>query len=216
MDTTQNERPLFSIIIATYNRSHLLKRALKSLIAQTEKDWEAIIVDDESTDDTYEQVLPYLFSYSKIRYIGKNHSGEVKSKNQGIFAARGKYISFLDSDDEYAPNHLESRKTILLQNPHIKFLYGGTHILGNQYVPDRFNRQKQISLKDCVIGGTFFIERQTLFDLNGLLDIYLGSDADLFDRANESKISIMKTQLPTYIYHHEIEDSITNNLYMSI
>jgi glycosyltransferase involved in cell wall biosynthesis len=53
-------QPFFSIIITTYNRAHLISRALDSLVSQTEKDWEAIIVDDESTDDTYSLVLPYL------------------------------------------------------------------------------------------------------------------------------------------------------------
>jgi len=216
MKAKVSKQAFFSIIITTYNRANLLKRALNSLIAQTEKDWEAIIVDDESTDDTYEQILPYLLSYSKIKYIRKSHSGEVKSKNAGIFSSTGKYISFLDSDDEYAPNHLETRKKILMQNKHVHFLHGGTEIIGNQYVPDRFDQKKIISLNDCAIGGTFFIERNTLHSLNGFWNIYLGADADLFNRAKEANVPMMKTKLPTYIYHHEIEDSITNKLYLGL
>ncbi len=203
-------QPFFSIIITTYNRAHILKKALDSLISQTECDWEAIIVDDESTDDTYSQVLPYIRSKPKIRYIRNAHGGEALSKNAGINLSAGKFISFLDSDDEYDPNHLQLRKAILLQDPSIRFLHGGVTIIGNQYVPDRFNHKKRINLNKCVIGGTFFIERNLLIKLGGFRQITIGTDADLYDRALETGVLIKATKIPTYIYHHENEDSITN------
>jgi glycosyltransferase involved in cell wall biosynthesis len=203
-------QPFFSIIITTYNRAEILKRALDSLLSQTERDWEAIIIDDESNDDTYSQVLPYLKRNPAIRYYRNNHSGEAMSKNKGINLSAGKYVSFLDSDDEYRPSHLHSRKTILLQYPAVRFLYGGVYIIGNQFVPDRFDCNKRIHLSECAIGGTFFIERNTLIQLKGFRKIVLGTDADLFERAMRSGISMKETKLPTYIYHHENEDSITN------
>ena len=143
-------QPFFSIIITTYNRAQLIKRALDSLISQTEQDWEALIVDDGSTDDTYSQILPYLNRYPKIRYFKKVHSGEAQSKNEGIYASTGKFISFLDSDDEYRQDHLELRKNILLENPTIQFFYGGMKVLGNQYVPDRFDNSKRIPIRDWI------------------------------------------------------------------
>jgi glycosyltransferase involved in cell wall biosynthesis len=209
-------QPLFSIIITAYNRAQLLKRALNSLISQTEKDWEAIIVDDQSTDNTYSQVLPYLRSCTKIKYVRKAHSGAALSKNEGMRACSGKFVSFLDSDDEYDPNHLEFRKAILMRNPFIRFLYGGVRIIGNPYVPDRFNPAQKIHLDDCIIGGSFFIERGTLFSLGGFRNIPLGSDADLFDRVKQSQIPLMAIKESTYIYHHEIRDSITNSMYLKV
>ena len=206
----------FSIIIATYNRAQLLKRAINSLVLQTEEDWEAIIVDDGSTDTTYTQILPYLKKYPKIKYLKKEHSGEAMSKNEGIRMSSGKFISFLDSDDEYAPNHLQSRKHMLLENPHINFLHGGFGIIGNRYVPDRFDNSKKIHLSECIVGGTFFIERNVLSLLNGYSEIHIGTDTDLFDRAKAAQIEIMETNIPTYIYHHETQDSITNKLCMSL
>ena len=205
-------QPFFSIIITTFNRAYILQRAIDSLISQTEHDWEAIIVDDESMDDTYLQILPYLQSYNKIIYLRKAHDGEVGSKNAGISASSGKFISFLDSDDEYKTNHLQSRKAILMHDPSIRFLYGGAKIIGNRYVPDRFDYNKRIHLNECVIGGTFFIERSVLFQLNGFRKIMLGTDADLFDRAIEAGFLIRETKIQTYIYHRENEDSITNML----
>lgn len=136
--------PYFSIVIATFNRAELLTRALDSLIDQTEKDWEAIVVDDGSTDDTASIIAPYLNKDKRIKYVKKLHSGEASTKNEGIHTSQGKYITFLDSDDEYHPNHLELRKDILLENPFLKFLYGGMSVIGNQYVPHRFNNKEKV------------------------------------------------------------------------
>jgi hypothetical protein len=94
-------------------------------------------------------------------------------------------------------------------------LYGGTKIIGNQYVPDRFDPRKRIHLSKCTIGGTFFIERETLIKLSGFRKIILGTDSDLFDRALEAGIPTKETNLQTYIYHRENEDSITNMLIKS-
>jgi glycosyltransferase involved in cell wall biosynthesis len=208
-------RPFFSIIITTYNRANILKKAIESMILQTEYDWEVIIIDDESTDDTYLKVLPYIRSDNRIRYMRKAHSGEAMSKNAGINSSAGRFVSFLDSDDEYSPVHLQSRKSILSHNPSVNFLYGGVKIIGNQYVPDRFDSKKKIHLSECVIGGTFFIERNTLFQLKGFRKIKLGTDADLFERAVQAGVIMKETEIPSYIYHHETEDSITNMLIKS-
>lgn len=209
-------QPFFSVVITTYNRAHLITRALDSLIAQTETDWEALVVDDGSTDQTFVKIMPHLFSYPKIKYIRKIHSGESASKNEGICASMGKYITFLDSDDEYSPDHLETRKKILMEEPSIRLLHGGVEIIGNPYVPDRFDHTKLVRLSECAIGGTFFIERNTLFQLNGFENILVGTDADLFERAKKQQLHIKETTLPTYIYHHEIQDSITNSLYFNV
>ena len=206
------DQPFFSIIIATYNRAELLQRALHSLVVQTEEDWEAIVIDDGSTDDTYIKILPFLSKYNKIKYQKTAHRGEAPSKNEGLFASIGEVISFLDSDDEYRPQHLQLRKELLLENPNVEFLYGGLEIIGNLYVPDRFDQSRKIHLNDCKIGGTFFVERNILLSLNGLNNIPLGADADLFDRAKAAQVELMHTDIPTYIYHRDSTDSITNNV----
>jgi glycosyltransferase involved in cell wall biosynthesis len=207
--------PFFTVVITTYNRADLLTRAIQSLLSQTEKDWEAVIIDDESTDDTYSKISSFLKSDSKIQYVKHSHRGEALSKNAGIEIATGRFITFLDSDDEFDPTHLESRKSLLQENPHVKFLYGGVKIIGNQFVPDRYDYEKKINLNECVIGGTFFIERDTIISLKGLKNILIGADADLFDRMKMAHIISKQAYLPTYIYHHETEDSITNRLFLT-
>ena len=205
-------QPFFSVIVTTYNRAPLIKRALDSVISQTETDWEAIVVDDGSTDNTFLHLLPVLRLHKNISYFKQAHAGEATAKNTGLRSADGRFITFLDSDDEYDKFHLESRKSVLMGNPSLKFLYGGAKIIGNQFVPDRFDINKKINLKDCVIGGTFFIERDLFFSLNGFRNIPLGTDADLFDRVIRTGALMMEVSVSTYIYHHETEDSITNKL----
>ncbi|HAH58771.1 MAG TPA: glycosyl transferase, partial [Bacteroidales bacterium] len=95
----------FSVVIPAYNRAHLITRALNSLIAQTESDWEAIVIDDGSTDDTYSGVKPFLHMGKRIKYRKIVHSGESSARNEGILLSNGRYITFLDSDDEYKPEH---------------------------------------------------------------------------------------------------------------
>ncbi len=207
------KQPFFSVVIATFNRAGLLKRALESLIRQTEKEWEAIVVDDGSTDDTYESISPYLKSFEGIKHFSKPHSGMVSTKNQGIGLAVGKFITFLDSDDEYHPSHLESRRRFLEDNPEVMFLYGGVKILGNPYVPDKNDPSARIHLSKCIIGGTFFVERETLHSLGGFQEITLGSDFNLWKRAKQRKVAIAEISEPTYIYHRSDPDSLTNRVY---
>lgn len=202
----------FSVIITTYNRADLLKRALNSLLAQTEPDWEAVIIDDGSTDNTESAIKPYLENESRFKYFYQENTGYSLAKNSGIFLAKGKFVTFLDSDDEYFPRHLETRKAILAEHPETQFLYGGITITGNQLVPDRFDNKKLIPLSECVIGGTFFVRRPLAISLNGFYDIPMGSDADFFERVNMTPVTVRETFIPTYLYHREDENSLTNIL----
>lgn len=100
-----------SVIIPTYNRAHLIGRAIKSILNQTYQDFEIIVVDDGSTDNT-EEVLKG-FNDSRILYIRHNHNrGGAAARNTGIKAARGKYIAFQDSDDEWLPEKLEKQMKV--------------------------------------------------------------------------------------------------------
>lgn len=185
--------------------------ALESLIAQTESDWEAIIIDDGSTDDTYLRVGKYLEAHSNIFYIKQENKGEEGAKNTGIHAAGGKYITFLDSDDSYHRDHLKIRKSILEKHPQIDLLHGGVEIIGDEYVPNRFDPNKKIHLSECVIGGTFFIRRKLLLALNGFQRVPIGTDADLFERIYEHGAKIRKVHHPTYIYNRQLPDSLTHS-----
>lgn len=97
---------LISIICPTYNRADLLPHTIKSVIAQTYKNWELLIIDDGSTDNTKQVVGKYLSD--KISFIESAHSGlPAVVRNIGIKKARGEWIAFLDSDDIWLPRKLE-------------------------------------------------------------------------------------------------------------
>lgn len=101
-----------SVIIPTYNRADVLGRAIDSVLNQTYEDYEIIIVDDCSDDNTKEVVRK--FDDGRIKFIRhENNKGGAAARNTGIAAARGKYIAFLDSDDEWVPNKLQAQIGLL-------------------------------------------------------------------------------------------------------
>lgn len=97
--------PLISVIIPTYNRAHLISRAIESVRRQSFQRWELIIVDDGSTDDTEDAVKPFLSS--KIHYLKIKNSGAAEARNRGALLASGAFLTFLDSDDSAHPRWLE-------------------------------------------------------------------------------------------------------------
>lgn len=96
--------PLFSIILPTYNRASLLKRAISSVLSQSFSDWELWVVDDGSTDETEAIVL--AISDSRIHYCKLDHGERSHARNQGVLRASGQYICFLDDDDTYGQDYL--------------------------------------------------------------------------------------------------------------
>ena len=102
------EPGLVSVVIPTYNRADLVGRAIQSVLDQTYRNFEIIVIDDASTDDT--QHVVESFTDKRIRFI-KHHenSGGPAARNSGIRAARGEYVAFLDSDDEWLPNKLDKQ-----------------------------------------------------------------------------------------------------------
>lgn len=98
--------PKISITIPTHNRAHLISRAIESVKNQTFKNWELFIVDDGSTDNTEEVILPFLED-NRIRYIKKKNSGAAHSRNVGVENSNYEWITFLDSDDEAKPDWLK-------------------------------------------------------------------------------------------------------------
>lgn len=203
------DHPFFSIVITTYNRADLLSRALDSLNSQSFSSWEAILIDDGSMDGTEEKIRPYL--NKNIVYRFQKNQGIITAKNNGISLTKGEYVTFLDSDDEYLADHLESRHEILQKNKDIDFLHGGVKIIGDPYVPDLHNPKNPIHLSKCAIGGSFFVKHNIIIKLNGFSGSVLGMDAHLLEKAQRNKVKILRIEEPrTYIYHRENLDSFTH------
>lgn len=208
----KNIIPFFSVVVTAFNRSKTIERALSSLTDQSEKDWEAIVVDDGSSDDTFSIVREFCLKHRNIRYLFQSNRGQAMAKNAGIAASTGLYITFLDSDDEYITEHLELRKQIIHHYQNLDLIHGGVTIIGDPYVPDLNDTSKKIQLQDCAIGGTFVFKRESLIKLQGFRDIGYGDDTDLYNRAKHAKMMVAKTQFETYKYYRTGEDSLCNQM----
>lgn len=110
------QRVRVSVIILTYNRADLIMEAIESVLAQSYTDYEIIVIDDGSTDNTA-QVLHELIEMGNIRYIWQENQGECAARNHGLRQARGEYVAFLDSDDLWLPQKLEAQVTCLEAYP---------------------------------------------------------------------------------------------------
>jgi glycosyltransferase involved in cell wall biosynthesis len=206
----QREQPFFSVIITTFNRANILHRAVNSLLAQTESDWEAVIVNDGSTDDTEEILRDLSPRYTQIKSYEQNNQGAGLSKNFGISKSSGKYITFLDSDDEYKPEHLSLIKKYLNVHPEIEFLHGTADIIGNPYVPDFNNPGHLIHLDNCIIGGTFVFKKAILEHTGGFPILKFGDDITFYNIVFTLKLKIAKVDYKTYIYYRDNDDSLCN------
>lgn len=200
--------PMFSVVLPTFNRAHLLPRAIQSVNAQSFENWELVIVDDGSRDNTFDIVRPLALVDPRIRYHYAANRGLAGARNIGIQLSEGEWITFLDSDDEYLPNHLQTRAEYIHQHPAAEFLHGGVEVIGSDMVADKHDPRKMIAIADCVVGGTFFIRRSLLEKLGGFSDVEYSDDSEYFDRAVASETMIAKIDTPTYRYYRTESDSL--------
>lgn len=144
-------RTLVSIIVPTYNGARYIGDAIESVLAQNYTDYEVIVVDDGSTDDTNQALEPYL---ERITYIRQSNQGLSRARNQGVAVSRGEYLSFLDSDDLFLPNKLAAQAQFLDSMPDV-----GLVASGFQY----FDKDRSVLQDSC----SWKIER--LLDLETIL-----------------------------------------------
>ncbi len=126
---------LVSIVMPSYNTAKFIEETIESVLAQSYENWELILVDDCSTDNTDEVVSRFL-SDERIRYIKNDtNSGAAVSRNRALREARGKWIAFLDSDDLWEPDKLE-KQIAFMQNNNYSFSYTNYIEIDEQSVPN--------------------------------------------------------------------------------
>lgn len=201
--------PVVSVIIPVFNREEFLPRALTSLQNQDFQDFEAIIVDDGSTEGSTLVGLTVAEKDPRFRVLILKNSGPATARNSALPFVRSPYITFLDSDDEYEPTHLSHRLAYIKQHPAVDIVHGGHKVIGSNLVPDRHNPSKLISTDECVLGATIFCKRKAFEALGGFRNLPYAEDADFIERAAKD-YRIDKVSEPTYIYHREGTDSITH------
>jgi len=197
------------VIIPTYNRPYLVGRAIKSVLGQSYQDFELIVVDGSSTDETKEVVES--FGDGRIRYIkqqGKN--GPSNARNMGIQSSSGDYIAFLDDDDEWLPNKLEKQVDLLDRLPEeYGVVYSGYRteqdgmIIGEHYPTQRGDVYYQM-LRRSVVSTLTILIKGSCFKLVGFFDEELPTceDWDMWIRfAKEYKFEYVPEILAIYHIH---------------
>ena len=177
-----------SVVIPTYNRADLLVEALQSVLAQTRPADEIIVVDDGSTDHTLRRLAPFL---SDITLVHQPRRGVSAARNRGIRMARGKWIAFLDSDDLWLPDKLNTQAQYLCRHPRCLIVQTDEIWLRNskRWNPKRYHRKPHGRcfprlLERCLISpSAVMLQRRLLLDV-GLFDESLPAceDYDLWLR----------------------------------
>lgn len=213
-DNNSASMPLVSVIVPTRNRAFLLKRALRSVLCQTYPNLEIVVVDDASTDETRDVVAG--FNNQAIHYIRHDSSkGGSAARNTGIRAATGKYVAFLDDDDEWEPVKTEEQVK-MLQKYDVVFCTSNEDIVNL----GKLDRKTEVTLDDLrkgyfTAGGTGVLMastsamREVMFDE----DLPRGQDWDVFIRlAQKYRVGYLNQPLVRYNEgdHARISNEITN------
>jgi glycosyltransferase involved in cell wall biosynthesis len=184
--------PNVSVVIPTYNRANYVLDAVESVRNQTYQDFEIIVIDDGSTDNTRE-VLSRLIDEEAIVYHYQENSGESSARNRGISLAKGTYIAFLDSDDLFQPTKLEKQVDYLDNYPNDAFVHSWyskfdntgkdlgrrkTSIFSGWIYPKALLTWKVLISPSCVMVRSRIMDEVGGFDV----DQYWGADLDMWRR----------------------------------
>jgi glycosyltransferase involved in cell wall biosynthesis len=203
--------PKVSVIIPTYNRAAPLQKATASVLSQTFQDFEVIVVDDASPDNTGDMVRS--FGDQRIRYIRHEvNKGEGAARNTGILHSKGEYLAFLDDDDEWFPDKLRKQVALLDHSPlNVGVIYTGYRKIDTttgstllDLVPSKRGNIFNDLLQDNCIATTTVLVRRQCFDKAGLFEegVAFGADYDMWIRVSrEFHIDYIKEPLVNYYIH---------------
>jgi glycosyltransferase involved in cell wall biosynthesis len=201
-----------SVLMAVYNTTfNVIKRAIDSVLSQDFQDFELIVIDDGSRDYDRESLMKYIEkNENKIIYIRHSNRGQSESINRGVLVSIGEYLTIIDGDDEYKPNHLssclEAVKTLDLICSTTETI---VDTVEDYFVPDKNNLTQLIHLDETVLFGTLFGLKKVFSSI--LFKNGFAADADFYEKANEH-FRVKKVDLRTYIYHRNNPDSICSTI----
>ena len=217
---------MISVVIPLYNKAQSIRKTLDSVLAQTYKDFEIVVVDDGSTDDSAnvaEAVLCECTVYGvecKGKIIRTANGGVSSARNEGILAAKGEYIAFLDGDDLWHPEYLETLHQLIVDYPNAA-LYGiGCTKISGDMIPNRIlssNERGEIEdvwnhYPSCWTGSSSCSSRERLREV-GLFDTRMthGEDIDMWWRLLHSGKGVFDNRVLAY-YRQDTENRAMNKL----
>lgn len=224
-----NDKELkFSIIMPTFNREKTLLRAIKSVLNQSYKNWELIVIDDGSTDKTSEVVS--CIDDNRLNYYHQENKGRSAARNTGISLATGDFICFLDSDDIFYEDHLENLQEQIYQRKFAKALFHTRYNknINNEIIsqpPQQFDPTNKLSqvVDDIFTIHSVAIHKEILYEEFFNDDLIYWEDLDLWIRI-ALKYPIFKINKYTveYIFHdsntvawnkHNLDEKLKTLLY---
>ena len=197
-----NNHQLISVILSTFNNSLSISDSVNSILGQTYKNIELLIIDDGSTDDTWKKVNKFNDSRIKL-YKNKKNIGLTKSLNKLISNSNGQYIARQDADDISLPHRLEAQVNIL-SSSHYQVCTSRAKIKdGSSLIPGisfHFPYKLTIKYKNPFIHGTLMIEKYCLDSMNGYdNNFYYAQDYKLFSDLIKNNVSIYQIKEPLYV-----------------
>ena len=197
-----------SVLMTVFNTNFsYTKRAIDSVLKQDFQDFELIIIDDGSKENNRELLMDYVEKKEdKISYIRHSNRGQSESINRGVLYSLGEYITIIDSDDEYKPNHLS--KCLREINELDLFCSTAETIVDNDedyYVPDKNDQTKLIHLDEVILFGTLFGRKKVFTSID--FKTGFSADSDFYEKASKL-FTAKKLDLRTYVYHRNIPNSI--------
>lgn len=167
-------KPTVSVVMATHNYARYLPAAVESVLQQTLADWELIVIDDGSTDNTASVIKPYLDD-SRIRYVRINQLGQTRAKNLGARLANADRIAFLDADDVWLPQKLAKQMAVLDQSPSVGVVFtrrcliddAGNERPASDPQPPRGRVLPEIFLRNFVCFSSVLVRRELLERVGG-------------------------------------------------
>ena len=212
-----------SIIIPSFNRAHCLDQAVESLLNQTYKNLEILVIDDGSTDNTQDVLKKYD---RKIRCFAQANQGVSVARNRGISEANGEYITFLDSDDYFEDTNIEKKVTFLERHPDIKWVYSDCRYIDKEgnYIDkasDRYNyfeRKKTGMIFGELLHHRNFIATDTVTVKKDALNSAGGFDERIFSLEDYDLWLRISAKYPAgyineaLVYVTDSTDSLSNDL----
>lgn len=203
--------PLFSILLPTYNRARLLDRALSSVLAQTEQAWELLVTDDGSTDGTWPSLCDWRRSDHRITCWRHANRGQSGSRNRMIEHARAPWVAFLDSDDEFEPQHLARHRAAIESAPEIDLWVSPVRVVGNPLVPCARRPGRMIHIDRCIGVGMLVVRRDLLLAAGGFPELDYAEESALMRRLRTHGLRQRRLSERTYVYHRGHADTLTHN-----
>jgi glycosyltransferase involved in cell wall biosynthesis len=171
--------PVVSVIMPTWNRADFISDAIASVQAQSFSDWELIVVDDGSADDTRDVVSSFAAD-NRVHYVSQAHAGQSVARNRGLREARGELIAYQDSDNIWYPDFLTVAVTKFAAEPDVLCAYGAliseVHLSDRRILFEPFDRERLRHAN--FIAMTTLVHRRALYMRHGGFDETLGTLED--------------------------------------